>query len=250
MDNAKEMPDTTPQGQVEGQTPAPETQTSEVKAQPDEAPESTGQAEEGEFQMPEKFKDKSAEEIAKSYTELEKHKTKVEMERAELEKMFVPETQEPTQNEPTNDTQEDPTKQVIEALTPKFREEFARLIAPVVAKFELKDVLDKYGEKFTARAQDVANFKKKNPSLSMEEAFKIVDYGNVERTSKTEGLNEATQTAAEKLKAQVESSQPSGHRASSLEDAINDPKISVSEIAEAVPELEPFARISRERAKM
>jgi hypothetical protein len=236
-----------PMGQEEAPQATPETQTSGENTQPVEAPK--GQATEGEFQMPDKFKGKSAEEIAQSYVALEKHKTKVEMERAELEKLFVPQSvEEQTQSEPTQQTQEDPMKDVMTALGPKLREEFSRLITPVVAKFEVKDVLDKYGERFSSKAQEVARIKKEKPSLSLEEAFKIADYGSVERTSYNQGAVEASTVNEQKGRAIVESSKPSGYRSSSIEDAVKNPEVPVADIAEAMgPEWKRFAEISKKK---
>ena len=242
--NASEKaPDTssgeTPQsGSVEAeQTPTPEEGKSE-------------KAEEAKFEMPEKFQGKSAEEIAQSYTELESQNKKVEMERSELEKLFV-KTDETSESTGTPEKQVvDDVKNVIDQARPAIQEEFNKLLSPTIAKLELTDMLSRYGNSFKQVAPQVANKVKDNPSLSMEDAYKLVSFDHLKRTSYNQGVSKASETEEARKKAQVETAKPSGYRPTTLQEAVKDPNTNVSEIADAMgPEWNRFKEISEKKSR-
>jgi len=276
MDNTQDSQETSPLDPTAGMVPMGQGDTTQEQV-PDTTQEETPQtadveAEQSEAPEEDKAKDaernlilgkfKSQEDLEKAYKELESKNTKVEMEKAEMDK-FIQEAyqsnseekptptsqQEKTEEAPT--TQEEALRQVADKLAPMIREQVVNpILNPAVARMEIREALDKYGENFKANAGKIQAIKKERPSLTLEECYKLATFDQVATNSKIEGVKQAARTAEEKVKAQVENSQPSGIRNSTIEDAIRDPKVSVAEIADAVPELEPFARISRERAKM
>lgn len=210
---------------------------------------------EGEDLIAGKFK--SNEDLVKAYQELESHNKKVEMENKSLkdyEEMFYEGTPEnkpapiQTAAQVEGSTQKTPEEQAREILSPMIREEFEKIMTPTVAKFEVRDMVSRYGDRFKGIASKVAARKKANPSLSLEDAFKLEEYSTIERTARNEGIAQATQTAEQKVKAQVESSQPSGYKPASIEDAVKDKKVRIEEIAEVLgPEFNAFAETSRRK---
>ena len=279
MDNTQDLQDNSPQppeGMVKmgqgdtTQEKVPDTtqeetpQTADVEAEQTQAPEVKTEDKAGEAD--EKMilgKFKSQEDLEKAYTELESHNKKVEMDKAEVDKFIQDAYPESKKKEPTPEipkaeeaaqTEDEAFQRAADKLAPLLKE---RIIDPILtkplARFEIREMLDKYGENFKANLPKIQAARKENPSLlklPLEDVYRMVAFDDVARTSEIKGIKQAAQTAEEKVKAQVESSQPSGLKTSTIEDALKDPKVSVSEIAEAIPELEPFAKISRERAKM
>lgn len=253
MDNVQDTQATAPlQGQTATpQEQAPSTQNVETQNGANGAIQNQTQAngESGSseaFQMPDKFKGKSAEDIAQAYVNLEKHKTKVEMERAELEKLFLGEQPQPSQinqaeyqNQAQGAPIEDPLKPVVDALTPHLTDQFNRLLAPLATRFEIKEMVDKYGDSYITVAPQVAELKKQNPSLSQEAAYKIVAFDNLQRTARNQGIQEATKTQELQRKAQVESSRPSGFKPETLAEAVGNKNISTLEIAKALAAEDP-----------
>jgi len=254
----KEVPNTEAGEKLQAADVAAETEQAPQEATTEEAkPEETK-----DFQMPEKFVGKSAEEIAQSYTELESHNKKVEMEKAEIDKFindaYATEqpkaTPEPKAEQPAEAaadaplTREQALKQVADELRPMLKAEMQAAITPAVARLEVKEMVDKYGEPFKAVAGKIAEAKKANPSLSLDDAYKIVTYNTVSRTSEIKGIKQASETAEAKVKAQAESSRPSGIKPTGIEEAVKDPNVGVGEIAEALgSEYNAFAKISKER---
>jgi hypothetical protein len=191
---------------------------------------------------------KSVEDLEKSYTELQSHNTKVEMDRAELEKLFT-QTQdvEETVSAPEQESLGEDLTSVLEKGKPVLQNEITKILAPVITKLEIQDMVNKYGDKFVAVAKEV-NKLKTEKNISMEDAFKLATYPTVERTSYNQGVVKTNEVAEQKQKAIVESSRPSGYRPASLEDAVNDPNTSVEEIAEAAgPEYKAFVEISKRK---
>ena len=246
-----------PSGMAElGQEAEPQVQTpdtveekpADVEAEQTQAPEVKTEEKAGEAD--EKMilgKFKSQEDLEKAYTELESHNKKVEMDKAEVDKFIQDaypksEKKEPTPETPKTEeatTSEDEAfERAADKLAPLLKQ---RIIDPILnqplARFEIRECLDKYGENFKANLPKIQAARKENPSLlklPLEDVYRMVAFDDVARTSKIEGVKEASQTAEEKIKAQVESSQPSGIKPVGLEEAINDPKTSVSEIADAL----------------
>jgi hypothetical protein len=198
------------------------------------------------FSLPEKFKGKSAEEIAQEYSKLEFYNKKVEMDNAELTKLFVEQpAEQPHQAAAQESTEEDP----MAALRPMLQDEFGKLLSPVIAKIEVEEAVRKFGDDFVKLAPQVSELKKQNKSLSLEAAYKIVAFDNIQRTAMNRGIAQATQAQEQAQKAQLETSKPSGFRPTSVEDAVNDPNVSAREIAEALgSEYNAFAETSRRKS--
>lgn len=253
MDNTQGLQDTTPsQGQVDTmQTQVPETNGSNADgAAIDTNQEQTpaeGQSGEGEGLILGKFK--SAEDLEKAYTELESHSKKVEMNYADfIKKAFQPESTEQKKPEPQiAEPTEDPYKDVMEQIAPRLRDEVTRMISPAIAQIETSEMVRKYGEGFVAISDKVAEKKRANPSLSLEDAFKLVSYDNLQKTSEIRGMQKASQTAAQKVKAQVESATPSGKKVMSLDQALADPSVNMADAMENLgPEFNSFKEKYRE----
>ena len=197
---------------------------------------------------------KSQDDLVNAYKELESHNKKVEMERSDLEKLFVENETDSTKvdNAPTETVENVSTdiKTALDDMRPTLAAEVSKMLAKPLAKLEVQDMLNKHGNAFTQKAKEVKELQQHNPSLSMEDAFKIVSFDTVKRTSHTQGINEASANAEAKKKAEVETARPSGYRPTSIEDAIKDPNVSVSEIADAVgPEMDAFKRISQQKIR-
>lgn len=244
MDNAQDMNTSAPaQGQAAPvQAQVPNSNAGEVSTPSGTVAGATQSSEQSVevFQIPEKFQGKSAEEIAKSYVELESHNKKVEMERANLEKMFAtpPTTPVSTPTAAVQEPQGDANDELKKLLTPVANE----LFSPVLAKLEVRDMVDRYGDNFTKLAPQVKEIKEANPLLSLEQAYKLAAFDSIGRTAKNEGMAQAAAVQQEQVKSQVESSRPSGVRPQSVEQAIGDRNVPTQEIVEAMgPEYAAFA---------
>ena len=135
------------------------------------------------------------------------------------------------------------------ALRPMLQDEFGKLLSPVIAKIEVEEAVRKFGDDFVKLAPQVSELKKQNKSLSLEAAYKIVAFDNIQRTAMNQGIAQATQAQEQAQKAQLETSRPSGFRPTSVEDAVNDPNVSAREIAEALgSEYSAFAETSRRKS--
>jgi hypothetical protein len=194
---------------------------------------------------------KSQEDLANAYKELESHSKKVEMDKADLDK-FVKEAYGDAETQPKTEQEKatpEAPKGSIEELKPHLAGVIEQMMTPAIAKIETQHMVDKYGEDFKANASKVASAKRENPSLSLEDAYKLVTYDSVATRSESKGVEKASQTAEQKVKAQVESTKPSGAvTSSSIEDAVRDPNVGVADVAEALgPEYKKFAEISRKR---
>lgn len=239
-DNVQESTGTAPsQGQATTvNTPTPATDEggnangSVAGAGQEQAGGETRPVEDKGFEIPEKFKGKSIEDVAKAYVELESHNKKVEMEKADLEKLFVPEPEQ-TQNNQTAADQE-PSDDPLAPVRPVIRDEFTKMLSPVVAKLEVESMYRKYGDSFVAVAKDVASLRKEKPFLSMDDAYKIVAHDSLERTSKNQGAEQANAKNIAAQKAQVESTQPSGKRDVTLAEAVKNKDIPTRELFEAL----------------
>ena len=256
----------------EAEQAAPETEAGQALAANQEVPESSsgetpqsgedvgteqnetpseGQSQEAEEKLlAGKFK--SQEDLEKAYKELESHNKKVEMERSDLEKLFVEKETDstPVDDAPTKESPKGEIDNALEQLEPKLAETVSKMLAKPLAKLEVQDMLNKYGDDFKAKAKQVAEKQKHNPSLSMEDAFKLVSFDNVKRTSYQQGVEKTSQNFETKKKAQVESSRPSGYRPESLDDAVKriGKDTSVEDVADALgPEYEIFKQTTQRR---
>lgn len=190
---------------------------------------------------------KSPEDLAKAYQELESHNKKVEMDKAELTKLFV---EQPSPSEtPTAAAQETTEEDPMAALRPMLKDEFGKLLSPVIAKLEVEDAVRKYGDDFVKLAPQVKELKGQNPSLSLEAAYKIVAYDSIQRTAQNQGVAQAQKAQELASKAQLESSKPSGVRPVGLDEAIRDPKVPLAEVLDAMgPEYASFVEETKRRS--
>lgn len=252
MDNVPEMTPAAPsQGQPAAQAQTPNSDASGTNPTSGAVDGATpagesGQATQG-FELPDKFKGKTAEEIAQEYVKLESYNKKVEMDKAELTKLFV---EQPTEKsvppsaapEPTDD---DP----MAALRPMLKDEFGKLLSPVITKIEIEETVRKYGDDFVKVAPQVSELKKQNPTLTLDAAYKIVAFDNIQRTAMNQGAAQAQKAQEQAQKAQLESSKPSGVRPTTLDDAIKDPSVPLKEVFDALgPEYSLFAEETKRRA--
>lgn len=249
MDNAEGTSGVAPsQGQAQPQTqPAPgDAQSSAVvgAGQNQESP-AKGQTGEGEGLILGKFK--TTEDVVKAYQELESHNKKVEMDKAELEKLFVPaEPESPPKAAEVETT--DPLDDVVKALMPRMTSAMEAVVSRPLAQMEIDRVVRKYGDDFVAVAPAVAELRKQNPSLTLEAAYKIVAFDNRERTARQEGVVQAQQAQEQAQKAQLETARPSGYQPESLDAAIQNKNVPLDEIADALgPEYAAFAQKTREK---
>jgi hypothetical protein len=208
-------------------------------------PTESGQANQG-FTLPEKFQGKSAEEIAQEYVKLESYNKKIEMDKAELSKMFIEQPAEPQQYQAAaqESTEEDP----MAALRPMLQDEFGKLLSPVIAKIEVEEAVRKYGDDFVKLAPQVSELKKQNKSLSLETAYKIVAFDNIQRTAMNQGAAQATKAQEQAQRAQLESSKPSGIRPMGIEEAATNKNVPMTDVLEAMgPEMAPFLAKYKEK---
>jgi len=253
MDNVENVATTVPQGQTDATNQTPDTSSGETPRN-DAAGVEQPQTREGQSEGAEaglilgKFK--SQEDLEKAYQELQSHNTKVEMERSELEKLFVqPEQKAEDVSQPEPKAQTEELSSIIEKMRPALSDEVTRLLSPAIAKLEVQDMVNKYGDKFVSVAKDVARIKSEK-KISMEDAFKLATYPTVERTSFNQGVQRANEATQQAQKAIVESSRPSGYKPTTVDDAIKNAKSS-EELAEVFaalgPEYKMFEEISRQR---
>lgn len=257
MDNTQGVPPAAlSQGQpqpVTSQVPN-DTQSGAVVGTAPEAPASEAGTQANENMILGKFK--SQEDLVKAYQNLESHNKKVEQDAAtktrtleELDKMFTTEPQAAPGQEAAEMTAEDPMKTLVEELRPKLRSEFGQLLGPVVAKLEVRDMVDRYGQDFVANATAVQAIKAEKPYLSLEDAYKLHAFQTIARSAKTEGVAQAQQAQELAARAQLESTQPSGARPVTVEEAIQNPGVPLTEVFDAMgPEFKSFAEESRRRA--
>lgn len=258
VDNAPEAPteDTKPVEETPDTSSGETPQTDVAGVELTETPKGESQeAKESKFNMPEKFQGKSAEEVAQSYVDLESQNKKVEMERSDLEKLFVEQKESdstkvddaPTKTNEANVSTD--IKSALDDMRPALAAEVSKMLAKPLAKLEVQDMLNKHGSAFTQKAKEVKALQEHNPSLSMEDAFKIISFDNVKTTSHAQGVNEATANADAKQKAQVETARPSGIKPVGIDEAIADKNVGTAEIADALgPEYGIFKEISDRRS--
>ena len=113
--------------------------------------------------------------------------------------------------------------------------------AEMLAKMEVEDMLRRHGDSFVELAPKVKELRVKNPSLSLEDAYRLTHYEKLQKTSREEGAVHAQQANEQAQKAQVESSRPSGYRPLNMEEAIENKNIPTEEIVDALgPEYGAF----------
>ena len=223
-----------------GETP----QSSEAGAEQPQTQK--GQPEENKSLILGKFKSQA--DLEKAYQEAQAQLTKSNMKRSELEKLF---TQQPTTEAPQVEQPEqgEEPAQNFDKFRSAIREEITKTLSPTIAKLEVQDMLNKYGDKFVSAAPEVKKIQDAK-HISMEDAFKLATYPTVERTSFNQGVQSANKANQQAQKAIVESARPSGYKPASLEDVVASPDVSMSEVAAQYPELNAFAERAKARAKM
>lgn len=252
MDNVQDQGTTAApapgQAPAQSQTPSSDAQGGTVGT---DAARTDGQSSAGqEGLLLGKFK--SPEDLAKAYQELESHNKKVEMDRAELEKIFIGQAENPSTPQQAAPVQEseNPLKPVADELAPLLRNEMGKVLSPVLARMEIESMVRKYGDSFVTVAAEVKAKQAQNSSLSLEDAYKLASFDRLQRTSKEQEASRVSQAQQAAQKAQVETSQPSGVRPVSIEEAASNPKIPMTEVLEAMgPEAEPFLARYREKVR-
>lgn len=106
-------------------------------------------------------------------------------------------------------------------------------LAPIKVQLEVNDVLQKYPD-FGEYAPQALEEIKANPGLSLEKAYKLVKFSDIESKAKTEGEKQAYQTIEKKQSLQFERS---GRRVEQkpVEELLSDKSVPLSEIAKMLP---------------
>lgn len=190
--------------------------------------------------------------LEKAYLEAERQKTKSEMDRAELEKLFIGQTDNPS-TPPTADApvpvNDNPFQPVADELAPLLRTEMGKVLSPVLARMEIDSMVRKHGDAFVALAQETKAKQASNPSLSLEDAYKLASFDQTQRTSQAQSQQRLAAAQAQAQVAQVETSQPSGYRPVSVEEAATDPNVPVLDVVNALgPDYAAFAEVSQRRS--
>lgn len=113
------------------------------------------------------------------------------------------------------------------------QEVIRREIAPLKVKIEVQEVLDAHPD-FKEYANGALELTKKNPSLSLEDAYKLTKYDSLQSKAKEEGKNEAYQTIEKKQGLQVETSGPK-RAVRPIEELISDKSVPLEEIKKMLP---------------
>lgn len=108
-----------------------------------------------------------------------------------------------------------------------------RYVAPLKVKIETQEVLNAHPD-FKDFAQGALNRIQKNPSLSLEDAYKLEKFEAIQSTAKEEGKKEAYQTIEKKENLSFETSGPK-KSATPVSDLLKDKTVPLSEIAKMLP---------------
>lgn len=173
----------------------------------------------------------------------------------ELDDTAQAETQEQVVDPSTTETTEDTSTPKEEIMIPKSRfdeavakarntkpdvkqnvnieEVIRREIAPLKVKLETQEVLTAHPD-FKDYASGALKLIQTNPSLSLEDAYKLTKYDVLQSKAKEEGKNEAYQTIDKKENLQFEKSGPN-KPARSAADLISDKTVPLDEIKKMLP---------------
>lgn len=165
---------------------------------------------------------KSPEELEQAYQELQRHNTKVEMERAELRR-----SQTPIAPDPNSQLLGD---QEALGLLNRLIDERVR---PIREKAELNDMFTRFKD-FGDYATKVADEIRKAPNLSWEQAYKITKFDDRAREAREEGKKEAYAKIDEKTRATV-APQSKKQPSRPLSEIVTDRSISLKDIEKILP---------------
>ncbi len=136
-------------------------------------------------------------------------------------------------DEVTQKLQEARNQPKTESKTTNVEEVVQRELAPLRVKIETQEVLNAHPD-FKDFAQGALNRIRNNPSLSLEDAYKLEKFEAIQSTAKEEGKKEAYQTIEKKEGLSFETSGPKKN-AKPVSDLIGDRTVPLSEIAKMLP---------------
>lgn len=108
-----------------------------------------------------------------------------------------------------------------------------RELAPLRVKIETQEVLSNHPD-FKDYAQGALNLIQKNPSLTLEDAYKLTKYDSLQSKAKEEGKNEAYQNIDKKESLQFETSGPK-KASRAVTELISDRTVPLEEIRKMLP---------------
>jgi len=212
VDNVQDPVQEAPQGQAEPaveQTPG--VKPAEVPAEPTQAPTGTSFEE-----IAAKKGFKSPDDLAKAYANLESQNTKVEMKKADLEKLFFSEQPRVTPQPETRFTPDSEAKALdelrrfvqSEAVEP-LKKELQQQFKTEVARLELKSVIKERPD-FVKYAGDIKELKSKYPDMPFDEAYIYAKAlkGDLVQEARSEGLKQGTYASQRQGAAQVITQKP------------------------------------------
>ena len=174
---------------------------------------------------------KSPDELARAYTALESHATKVTMDMGELLKARVQEPEatpvQQTQSQQAPNTPDEAIK-IVEGIAKK-------TLRPLEDKIELQDLFINHTD---AReyAADMAQIVKQNPSYSWETAYKLAKFPRLEQTSREQGRQEAYTTIGQKVEVTAGASRPTVKDTTDLQAMVSDKSIPLRDITRMMKE--------------
>lgn len=203
MDNIQDTEQAVPQGQAAPAEQMPDVQSADVPAESQESSVETN------FEaIAAKKGFKSPDDLAKAYANLESQNKKVEMAKADLEKMFF--TEKPKsqpQVRQTLNADEQALAELDKYVGDKMTERETYLkheFNTKLAKLELDRVIEKNPD-FPKYAEDVKQFKSKYPEMSFDEAYTLSKAikGDLQREAKSEGMKQSVASIQRQGQAQV-----------------------------------------------
>lgn len=169
---------------------------------------------------------KSADDLARSYAELESRNTRVEMGLSELVRVRT-ESQPQTEANASVETAEDAVR-VVEGIVRK-------QIDPLRDQLQLQDLFLRYPDAKDFAPQ-MAKVIKDNPGTAWEVAYRAAKFDALASQAKKEGTQQAYQTIQQKQSASVEPARPAVTKERNLDELIRDKSIPFSEIQKIVKE--------------
>lgn len=173
---------------------------------------------------------KSVEELEKGYQELQRHSTKVEMDRAELLKAReVPEDNVafPVEENATGETTQQDTMKILNRIIDQRTQ-------PLKEQLQLNEVFQKYQD-FPQYAKEAAKLIKDRPHLSWEEAYRYVKFDDRAREAREEGRKEAYAKIGEKQAATTPATKAKESKERPVEELLSDRSVKLSDIEKMLP---------------
>lgn len=158
---------------------------------------------------------KSADDLAKAYSNLESQNKKVEMDRADLMKARggseAPKGAQVTPN------------QLLE-----------KEVRAIKERVEINELFGKYGDA-KEYAKQMAEHIKKHPNATWEQAYRFVKFDDLAKTSKQEGRREAYENIDKKKQVEAEKPAPRSTGKKDLDTLIKDRSVSLADIEKLLP---------------